>query len=255
MEGIYDQFYQDPRYRPSIITRQRYEAGILGRKTGRGFYAYENGKKVETAGAVATSPGVLPRTVRILDDGANGYLRGIATAAGCEIVDDPHAELTLVGLLGEDATGATRRLGANAQSTLGVDIVFGLDRHRTLVASPATSDAARMAALALLRHDGTRATLVDDSCGAVCQRVVAMIVNIASEIVEQRIASADDVDQAVKLGLGYPKGPLEWGDAIGPLTVVTILDTIYDRTRDPRYRASLWLRRRAELGLPLTPTN
>ncbi|WP_292125942.1 3-hydroxyacyl-CoA dehydrogenase family protein, partial [Mesorhizobium sp.] len=92
---------------------------------------------------------------------------------------------------------------------------------------------------------------VSDSCGAVCQRVVAMIVNIGSEIVEQKIASAADVDAAVRLGLGYPHGPLEWGNKLGPARILRILDTIHDRTRDPRYRASLWLRRRAELGLAL----
>ncbi|TIS04306.1 MAG: 3-hydroxyacyl-CoA dehydrogenase, partial [Mesorhizobium sp.] len=56
---------------------------------------------------------------------------------------------------------------------------------------------------------------------------------------------------AVRLGLGYPHGPLEWGNKLGPARILRILDTIHDRTRDPRYRASLWLRRRAELGLAL----
>ena len=78
-----------------------------------------------------------------------------------------------------------------------------------------------------------------------------MIINIASEIVEQKIACAADVDAAVRLGLGYPSGPLEWGDKIGPSLILRILDRIHARTRDPRYRASMWLRRRAELGLSL----
>ncbi len=56
---------------------------------------------------------------------------------------------------------------------------------------------------------------------------------------------------AVRLGLGYPHGPLEWGNKLGAGRVLKVLDIIHDRTRDPRYRASLWLRRRAELGLPL----
>jgi hypothetical protein len=44
MESIYDQYYQEPRYRPSPITRQRLAAGLLGRKSGRGFYTYADGK-------------------------------------------------------------------------------------------------------------------------------------------------------------------------------------------------------------------
>ena len=143
------------------------------------------------------------------------------------------------------------RLGLPASLCVGFDPFFGIDRHVTLVASAATSDRTREAGLSLVRPAGRKATMVEDSCGAVCQRVIAMIVNIGSEIVEQKIASAPDLDAAVRLGLGYPLGPLEWGDKIGPKRVLRILDTIYDRTRDPRYRASLWLRRRAELGLSL----
>jgi len=59
----------------------------------------------------------------------------------------------------------------------------------------------------------------------------------------------------VRLGLGYPYGPLEWGDRIGADIVVHILDRMFGRTGDPRYRASLWLRRRAELKLPLAECN
>jgi len=160
-------------------------------------------------------------------------------------------DLILVGLEGHDVAGAAIRLGLPPSLCVGFDPYFGLDRHVTLVASAATSDHARSAALALVRSTGRKATLVNDSCGAVCQRVVAMIVNIGSEIVEQKIASAVDVDAAVRLGLGYPHGPLEWGNKLGPARILRILDTIHDRTRDPRYRASLWLRRRAELGLAL----
>ncbi len=75
-----------------------------------------------------------------------------------------------------------------------------------------------------------------------------MIVNIAADIIQQNITCTDDLDAAVKLGLGYPLGPLAWGDRIGADVIVHILDSIHARTFDPRYRASLWLRRRAELG-------
>ena len=53
------------------------------------------------------------------------------------------------------------------------------------------------------------------------------------------------------LGLGYPSGPLAWGDRLGPRVVLEILDNIHALTRDPRYRPSPWLRRRAELAVSL----
>jgi len=69
---------------------------------------------------------------------------------------------------------------------------------------------------------------------------------------EQRVAAPADIDRAVQLGLGYPRGPLVWGDAIGAPTVRRILDALLQATGDPRYRASTWLTRRAALGLSLT---
>jgi 3-hydroxybutyryl-CoA dehydrogenase len=81
--------------------------------------------------------------------------------------------------------------------------------------------------------------------------VVAHIVNIGCDIVQQRICSPADLDLAVTLGLGYPKGPLAWGDAIGGARVASILAALVAASGDPRYRPSPWLRRRASLGLSL----
>ncbi|WP_280952739.1 3-hydroxyacyl-CoA dehydrogenase [Mesorhizobium sp. WSM3860] len=257
MEGVYNQFYQDPRYRPSVIAAQRVAAGLLGRKTGRGFYAYDGNRQVvPPASTQPAEVSRIPDSVTVLADNDTGEMQELVASAGAAVCgpqdQTPGREgLILVGLEGHDVAGAATRLGLSPSLCVGFDPYFGLDRHVTLVASAATSDKARSAALALAKGAGRKASLVSDSCGAVCQRVVAMIVNIGSEIVEQKIASAADVDAAVRLGLGYPHGPLEWGNMLGPARILRILDTIHDRTRDPRYRASLWLRRRAELGLAL----
>ncbi|MDQ6434100.1 3-hydroxyacyl-CoA dehydrogenase [Mesorhizobium sp. LHD-90] len=255
MESIYNQYYQDPRYRPSVIATQRVAAGLLGRKTQRGFYAYEGSRQI-VAPEEASPTSEIPSSIAVLGDSDHQAMRKLLEAAGHDVSSDPAAAhevggLVLVGLEGEDLTGAVIRRGLPPSACVGFDPLFGLDGHVVLVASPATSPRAAGAALAVAAGAGRKATLINDSCGAICQRVVAMIVNIGCEIVEQRIASVADVDAAVRLGLGYPHGPLEWGDRLGPARVLRILDTIYDRTRDPRYRASLWLRRRAELGLPL----
>jgi 3-hydroxybutyryl-CoA dehydrogenase len=94
-------------------------------------------------------------------------------------------------------------------------------------------------------------SVIRDSAGLVAQRVVAHIVNIACEIAQQGIAEPQDIDRAVVLGLGYPLGPLAWGDRIGATTVLTILKNLEQQTGDSRYRASPWLQRRALLGLSL----
>ncbi len=119
--------------------------------------------------------------------------------------------------------------------------------------TPATTRASRDAAHALFAADGVPVTVIRDSTGFVAQRVVATIVNIGCDIAQQRIATPEDIDLAVTLGLGYPHGPLALGDTLGAKTILTILRNMYSVLGDPRYRPSPWLARRAQLGLPLTP--
>jgi 3-hydroxybutyryl-CoA dehydrogenase len=81
--------------------------------------------------------------------------------------------------------------------------------------------------------------------------VVAHIVNVGCDIAQMRIASPEDLDRAVVLGLGYPRGPLAMGDAVGPAKLLSILAALHESYQDPRYRPSPWLRRRAQLGVSL----
>jgi len=119
------------------------------------------------------------------------------------------------------------------------------------MSTPVTSAEMRDAAHGLLASDGVPVSVIHDSPGFVCQRVLAQIVNIASDIAQQRIASPEDIDSAVTLGLGYPSGPLAWGDALGPARILAILEALQAFYGDPRYRASPWLKRRALLGVSL----
>jgi 3-hydroxybutyryl-CoA dehydrogenase len=172
-----------------------------------------------------------------LDDGA-------VPAAGSMIVVTP---------MGLDATTAAQGLDATRVVALDTLFPFGLRacKRRAIMSTPATLPAVREAAHALFAADGARVGLLRDSAGFVAQRVVAMIVTIGCDIAQQRVASPADIDVAVRLGLGYPMGPLAMGDAIGPRRIVEILAGMQRVTGDPRYRPSLWLQRRAQLGLSL----
>jgi 3-hydroxybutyryl-CoA dehydrogenase len=117
--------------------------------------------------------------------------------------------------------------------------------------TPLTTPAMRDAAHALFAADGTPVSMIRDSAGFVAQRIVACIVNIGCDIAQQRIASPADIDSAVRLGLGYPHGPLAFGDALGARNVLAVLETMQDFYGDPRYRPSPWLKRRALLGVSL----
>jgi 3-hydroxybutyryl-CoA dehydrogenase len=252
MESIYRQYYEEPRFRPSPVTGQRLNAGLLGRKSGRGFYRHENGRQEEIPEPPA--PAARPAGVWVSRAGLGAKLVELLRKLGAHIDRGarPAAQsLCLIAPLGWDATTTAIEEELDPTRTLAVDCLFAPDKRRTLMTTPVTTPAMRAAAHGLLASDGVPVSVIGDSPGFVAQRVIAQIVNIACDIAQQRIASPADIDAAVVLGLGYPRGPLAWGDAIGAASILGILEALHDFYGDPRYRASPWLKRRARLGVSL----
>jgi 3-hydroxybutyryl-CoA dehydrogenase len=132
-----------------------------------------------------------------------------------------------------------------------VDALFALDRHVVIMGTPATDPIAIDALHAAFARANRQVTVIADSPGFVAQRVAAMIVAIGSAMVERGIASPADIDRGVTMALGYPLGPLTFGDRLGPRVVVEILQNLWRTTGDPRWRIPGWLRRRALVGMPL----
>ncbi|WP_418648327.1 3-hydroxyacyl-CoA dehydrogenase [Thauera butanivorans] len=253
METIYHQYYEEPRYRPSPLLRQRLAAGLLGRKSGRGFYAYADGRAQLPEAPPVPPASPLPLWVGSPECGARENLLRRLQAGGAHLDSGarPSPESVCIVLpIGRDASSTAVDEGLDPARTVAVDPLF-LDLHATLMCTPLTAPAARDAVWAALAADGTAVSAIRDSAGFVAQRVVAMIVNIGCDIAQQRIATPQDIDRAVTLGLGYPLGPLALGDALGGATVLAILDALQAFYRDPRYRPSPWLTRRARLGVSL----
>ena len=157
----------------------------------------------------------------------------------------------MVAPMGRDATMTAVDLGIEAERTVAVDTLFGLDGRRTMMTTSVTDEGVRDLAHGVLAADGGKVTVIHDSPGFIAQRVIATIVNISSEIAQMRIATPDDINKAVTLGLAYPKGPLEFGDFLGAAKIHAILTAMHDFYGDPRYRPSPWLTRRARLGISL----
>jgi 3-hydroxybutyryl-CoA dehydrogenase len=159
--------------------------------------------------------------------------------------------LCIVAPLGEDVSTCVLREQLDPARTLGIDTLQDCAGRLTLMRNPATGTALAVQAQALFCAGGQAVTLIDDSAGFIVQRVLATIVNIGCDIVQQGICSPADLDGAVVRGLGYPRGPLAWGDALGARRVLAILQNLQRSSGDPRYRPSPWLARRAQLGLSL----
>ena len=254
-ELIYNQFFEEPRYRPNLIMRARYEAGVLGRKTKKGFYDYD----AEMKAIVPPEPPVpsaLPAAVWVsrADEQGHAALTALLSKLGAPLetgaTPTPKA-LILVTPIGEDATTCATEEGLDAKRTVGVDTLFPLVKRRTMMCTPITDPAVRNAAQGLLASDGVPVTVCRDSPGLIAQRIVAMIVNIGCSIAQSRTAEPGDIDKAVTLGLNYPNGPFRFGDVLGPQRVHRVLSSMYRIYGDPRYRPNIWLTRRAKLGVSL----
>ena len=142
--SVFDAFYQDSRYRPSMTQRRLVDAGWYGRKSGRGYYDYRVGAEK-------------PEPTR-------------DAALGQEIVD----------------------------------------------------------------------------------RTIAMLVNAAADALYMGVASADDIELAMRKGVNYPKGLLAWGDEIGAATILERLESLQREYGEERYRPSPLLRARVRDGVGLT---
>jgi 3-hydroxybutyryl-CoA dehydrogenase len=254
MESIYHQYYEEPRFRPSPLAAQRLAGGILGRKSGRGFYDYRDGVPVVAAKAIV--PASLPACVWVSQAVPEWCeaVRSIVLTAGVvlETGSTPSADaLVVVTPLGTDASTCCAVQRLDPRRVVAVDGLFAMRGQRSVMSTPVTLPLCRNQALTLFAHDGTPVSLVRDSAGLVAQRILACIVNIGCDIAQQRIARPVDIDHAVRLGLGYPQGPLALGDALGVPRILQILEAMQDFYGDPRYRPSPWLKRRALLGLSL----
>ncbi len=256
IEAIYRQYYDEPRYRPNVITAQRLAGGVVGKKVGEGFYKYVDGVQqvpvdpgvpvVENIPPVWVSPRAARRSelLQLLKDlGAK-----IETGAS----PSPEA-LTIVAPLGFDVTTVAVVDRHDPARTVGIDMLVpdSDTKRRVLATNPATRADMRDAAHALFARDGKPVSVIRDSGGFVTQRVVASIVNIASDMCQQRVCTPQDLETAVTLGLAYPMGPLAMGNRWGPDSMLEILFNMQTVYGDPRYRPSPWLRRRGAIGLSL----
>lgn len=90
---------------------------------------------------------------------------------------------------------------------------------------------------------GTDFEIVEDRVGMVTPRIICMIINEAFYTVQEGTATREDIDLGMKLGTNYPFGPFEWCDLIGIENVYEVLESLYDDTKEERYKICPSLKR------------
>lgn len=235
--SVHAAFFFDPRYQPSLVQQALVEAGRLGRKSGRGFY--DHGADVARP-APATAPPA-PAPTRIVIQGDLGIARPLIDRIAAKLAfsstearDGPGIMVDGVALRLSDGLPAALR-----PNTVLFDLTDFAKADRIAIAGP--PEASR-AAIGLFQAIGMAVSVIQDSPGLIVMRTVAMLANEAHDAVQTAVASAKDIDLAMMKGVNYPRGPLEWGAAIGWPHLRAVLDNLARFYGEDRYRASPRLR-------------
>ncbi|WP_405666175.1 3-hydroxyacyl-CoA dehydrogenase [Streptomyces sp. NBC_01166] len=258
IDSIWQGFRHEDRLRPSYLTPNRVTAGLHGRKTGQGWFAY--GPEAPAPAPEAPVTGDADRPVFVAGgEGAEG-LRTALSEAGAAVesgAEPSDRALVLVPVWGTTVAAAVASTGLPVARTFGVDPLAPAGRRRVLAVTPAADPAAARDARAVLARaadgeDPWAVSVVRDTAGSVAQRLLASVVSVAASIAERSLATPADIDLAVTTGLGYPAGPLAWGDRVGAARMLELQRSLHATTGDQRHRPTRWLTERAQLGLPLT---
>lgn len=252
--SVWELFAQDPRYAPSLAQQALVDAGRLGRKTGEGFYSYAQGVSAPMPSTAANTASAAQLTITG-DWGPWGDLWKRLSDNDIDITyaDGETASVELTGgavLVPTDGRTATERAGESRRPVVALDLALNpaAATRFALAASDNCPPLSVAAATGLLQATGAAVTVMADLPGLLVARTAAMLVNEAADVVGRKVASAADVDTAMRLGVGYPIGPLEWGDRIGAGRIVAMLDALARTYGDGRYRACPTLRRAAASG-------
>lgn len=251
--SVFDAYYGDTRFLPSLIQKELVEAGRLGRKTGQGFYHYaENASRPQPASV--SSDHLVETCVVEGDLGiANGLIARLRESQ-IEVIQRDGQGLLKVGdavlALSDGRMACQRAREDGLRNLILLDLAFDYSKASRIAisCSAGITPAALEQSVALLQRAGFTVSQLSDSPALAVLRTVAMLANEAADAVLQGVACAADIDLAMRAGVNYPQGPLAWADAVGLSHILKVLENLQASYGEQRYRPSLLLRRRVAEG-------
>ena len=249
-QSVFEAMYYDPKFKPSLLQKEMVGAGLLGRKTGHGFYRYHAGKLEEVLEDSVTADSGLKQMVVAGDVGPLSALVSLAEAAGVAVSTQAGAGLIFLsdGVLAlSDGRSATlRSRQQNLPNLVLLDWVedFSATPRVAVAAGDLTNAATKQAVNQLFAAVNKQVHWLDDLPGLVVLRTVCMLANEGADTVANGVCQSDEVDKATRFGLNYPKGPLAWADELGLELVASVVRNLHDAYGDDHYRVSRLLQRK-----------
>ncbi|MFI1729095.1 3-hydroxyacyl-CoA dehydrogenase [Streptomyces acidicola] len=245
--SVWQAFFQDVRFAPSLAQRRLVESGRHGRKTGHGWYDY--GDDAEHPEPHTADKAPAPAYVVAEGDlGPASELLALVREAGIGVREDDEDHGTRLIL----PSGGQLVLADGQTSVEFRDVVYfdlALDyRKATRIALSASQDTAPgtlSEAIGLFQALGKDVSVIGDAPGMIVARTVARIVDLAHDAVAKGVATEEDIDTAMRLGVNYPLGPFEWSRRLGRNWAYAVLDDLHLRDPSGRYAPSLALYRHA----------
>ncbi|MGW1033706.1 3-hydroxyacyl-CoA dehydrogenase [Streptomyces antibioticus] len=243
--SVWRSFFHDVRFTPSLAQRRLVESGRLGRKSGQGWYDYREG--AEPAEPHTAEPRQAPAYVVAEGDlGPASELLALIREAGIQVREDEEdhgTRLVLPG--GGQLTLADGQTSVEFRDVVYFDLAFDY-RKATRIALSASQDTSAQTlseAIGLFQALGKDVSVIGDVPGMIVARTVARIVDLAHDAVAKGVATEEDIDTAMRLGVNYPLGPFEWSRRLGRTWACSLLDDLHERDPSGRYAPSLALYR------------
>ena len=248
---VYAAMYNDPRYRPSFIQEEMVAANILGKKTARGFYLYD-----ETTKPLVnyTMSGDAAKIVSISKD--CGQLSVIASMVknNDNVMTIEHEsgaclQVNECAILLSNGLTCNQRVEQVAEKYLcQIDLVLDYENCEVIhlaFDSNCSKDTINHI-VGMFQAIGKKVILAQDTPALIALRTVCLLINEAADAIENGVCSENDVDLAMQKGVNYPIGLINWAYMIGIEHVVEVLDNLQSWFGDDRYRVSSWLRQKID---------